>query len=1411
MSFDACDLNETSWASKAIDGTPTYVWAKNAASSLGAPRMEKSYSDETAFELRLPPETQLWWPRCILAGGAAFSVSDPAKLASSGRFLLVIAGVETNPGPTSSVKCTVCAKPCSYKSKPGSIGCGDCGKWQHYPCIGMSYREFAKFAKTKEKWVCKSCNNKNRSLREVKIIQWNAGGLSVSKTAELTNFLNVEKPEVIMIQETKLQPHRKFKQPGYSVIRRDRKISRSGNQNQILGGGVATLVKEGLPYKVIEEDLTYSTDDCTEYLTVRIFPSVEHPITLVNVYIIPIKNITEDVRTQDFNPINWPDDEDRLYIGDMNGHSPLWDDNQPKDDIGEIIEDWITDNNFNVGNTGEATRINPGTGGRSAPDLCLFNSTWSNKITWKMAGDLGSDHSTIETTIKVKKEKVKKSRPRATFSYKKADWNKFREVLDNQITEHWQPNKEKKVKIITPILQNCILKAAKKAIPKGSRINPKNWWCNELDQLVEKRKTARQEAHLNNEKRKIWMDLVAETREAITRAKQKSWQEFSSGLNARTDPKKVWRTIHSLNGKSAPRKKDAVITKNGKDYISSAQKAEIFIKEYSKVSHVKAPKRSQIRRKTSILLKNNACEHTAPNICSPFSLVELKMGMKKLKKNKAAGNDVVSNDMLLNLSTNGIKALLFLFNKSWKQKKVPNEWKKAIIIPILKPAKEPTNPGSYRPISLTSAIAKLMERLVANRLQHWLESKHLLSPAQAGFRKNRGTEDQIAYMVQSITDGFQAKPPNRTILTTIDYSRAFDTVWKDALFYKMAKLGIANCMIKWIRDFLSDRIAKVEIDNATSRYKLMRNGLPQGAVLSPILFCIFINDLPDIVADDPVKISLYADDLAVWSSNTNINVAKSEVQNALNKIETWVKKWNMAINVEKCETCLFTTAPREARSTVSLQIGTNQVPFNKTPKFLGITLDRTLTMSTHIDNIREKMTNRIKPLLALSGTSWGCKKEELRQVYIQYIRSVADYAIATWHSASSTTQAKKIDTIQNTAARIITGCVKSTPIEELLTEASIQPIEVRAKEQTAICLEKSLRLPTDNLRSEIANQNINQRLKSQSSWRKEGNITLNEQGLRNIQREKLLPTNPIPPWNMRLNIDIKTSLSEPIDKTDPEEKKQAATKKTIEQLPQADLECWSDGSAVGGTTNGGAGVLILNHLNTTRKEISLAAGSLVHSTIAELMAVEAALRESQSIREENPQVKEIRICLDSKAALQTLESGPLTANSETEARTWKLIQNLSNMNCHITMQWVPSHCGIEHNEEADKLAKLGTLKDQSVVPTIFAAVKAKIKENLKPKSRKTDLLEQGIPKKLRRALAQLRCRGHSPLTNKYLHKIGKADSPLCQHCRVEDSVTHLLNECCKYDDIRPRQTDLVEKLHTDPITVAKFLEGTGLL
>ena len=354
------------------------------------------------------------------------------------------------------------------------------------------------------------------------------------------------------------------------------------------------------------------------------------------------------------------------------------------------------------------------------------------------------------------------------------------------------------------------------------------------------------------------------------------------------------------------------------------------------------------------------------SFCSPFSPAEFHAAASNLSSSTATGTDKVAYPMLEHLPRSGMDFLLHIFNLSWSSHSFPSIWKTSFIIPIHKPLE---SPASFRSISLTSCVSKLFQCIILSRLLFFLESKSILSPRQASFFPRRSTLDQILCLSRSILDGFN-KPRQgfRTILSTIDFSKAFDSVWHPALFHKLISAGLPPCFAGWTQSFLSDRRASVVYQNHRSRFFRVRRGVPQGSVLGPVLFSLFINDLAASLPSS-VSCSLYADDLVIWSSSTSVPTAVEATQGALFRLERCSEYWCLPLNPRKCEASFFSVDPHQANLQPNLLLLGSRLRFNATSTFLGVTFDRSLSFSKHVSSLKAKFFPRLKALRCISASS----------------------------------------------------------------------------------------------------------------------------------------------------------------------------------------------------------------------------------------------------------------------------------------------------------------------------------------------------------------------------------------------------------------------------------------------------------
>ena len=287
-------------------------------------------------------------------------------------------------------------------------------------------------------------------------------------------------------------------------------------------------------------------------------------------------------------------------------------------------------------------------------------------------------------------------------------------------------------------------------------------------------------AHRSDEDRQAYISASRRASSVIAKAKAEAWQTTCTSLSPKSNPKSVHSLLRSIAG-SPSSSSSSPNFPNCSSPRESASVYAAYLRSHFSVSQPKALL-SRARGYLTELRRATCSVEFHSSFCSPFSPAEFLAAASNLSSSTATGPDKVAYPMLKHLPRSGIDFLLHIFNLSWSSHSFPSIWKTSSIIPIHKMGKPLDSPASFRPISLTSCVSKLFERIILSRLLFFLESNSIFSPRQAGFRPGRSTLDQILYLSQSISDGFnKPRPGSRTILSTIDFSKAFDSVWHPAI------------------------------------------------------------------------------------------------------------------------------------------------------------------------------------------------------------------------------------------------------------------------------------------------------------------------------------------------------------------------------------------------------------------------------------------------------------------------------------------------------------------------------------------------------------------------------------------------------------------------------------------------------
>ena len=422
-----------------------------------------------------------------------------------------------------------------------------------------------------------------------------------------------------------------------------------------------------------------------------------------------------------------------------------------------------------------------------------------------------------------------------------------------------------------------------------------------------------------------------------------------------------------------------------------------------------------------------------PGYTRSFTMEELINAISSLKPGKAIGLDDIATEQIKYFGPEAKKWLLQLYNHCLKTHELPKIWKKAHVIALLKPGKDPSIPKGYRPISLLSHTCKLFERLILNRITPTVDER--LIPEQAGFRPGKSTTSQVLNLTQHIEDGFEKGMVTGVVL--VDLSAAYDTVNHRCLLSKILAITRDILLTELIESMLENRMFYVELGGKRSRWRRLKNGLPQGSVLAPLLFNIYTNDQP---GSDDTRRFLYADDLGAAAQDTDFSVVEKRLTNFLDQLTPYYEENHLRANPSKTQVCAFHLRNREANRQLQVTWSGTPLEHCEYPVYLGVTLDRCLNFKTHIQKTKAKVSARNNIVSKLTNTRWGASPQTLRSTALALCYSTAEYASPVWERS---THAKKLDPALNASCRLITGSLRPTNTDSLYILAGIAPPAIR--------------------------------------------------------------------------------------------------------------------------------------------------------------------------------------------------------------------------------------------------------------------------------------------------------------------------------------------------------------------------------
>ena len=433
--------------------------------------------------------------------------------------------------------------------------------------------------------------------------------------------------------------------------------------------------------------------------------------------------------------------------------------------------------------------------------------------------------------------------------------------------------------------------------------------------------------------------------------------------------------------------------------------------------------------------------------------------IRNINPNKASGSDGISGQMLLLCDDSVILPLRIIFRNILLTSIYPDIWKFANVIPIFKKGDKQliTN---YRPISLLPICGKLFEKIIFNNLYSYLQANNLITKNQSGFRPGDSTTNQLLYLVNEIHQAFENPKSLEVRAVFLDISKAFDKVWHNGFIFKLKQNGVSGNLLKFFQNYLNNRKQRVVLNGSFSNYSTVESGVPQGSVLGPLLFLIYINDLE---RNTKSNIKFFADDTMLFSIVKDPVISADNLNHDLNIIQLWAHQWKMEFNpdpTKQATEVLFSCKKSNPNHPQLIFNGTIVEKVND-QKHLGLILDSSLSFEKHLN---EKMIKAKKHIGIIKHLSNFLPLKTLDQMYKALVRSHLDYCDIIYHMPSHQNQAplgvtlsslmEKVERIQYQAALAISGAWRGSSRSKLYEELGWEALSDRRMSRRILQIHK---------------------------------------------------------------------------------------------------------------------------------------------------------------------------------------------------------------------------------------------------------------------------------------------------------------------------------------------------------------------
>lgn len=504
--------------------------------------------------------------------------------------------------------------------------------------------------------------------------------------------------------------------------------------------------------------------------------------------------------------------------------------------------------------------------------------------------------------------------------------------------------------------------------------------------------------------------------------------------------RKVWTTINDITNKSQKKDQDIkVIEINGQEIKTELKEDSLKIANHFNTKFLNNAKILQKKitppQNSHEILESVIYNRNTMSLF-PISEVDIEKAINNLKNKNSTGTDSIKTETLKNTKDLIKTPLCHIANIMFKHGEFPDKLKKAIVIPIFKGGNR-KDPDHYRAVSILSNVSKIFERLIYEKILSFSDKYKLIENNQYGFKKNSSTNDAIGKLIHSINSAKDKKLLSLCLF--LDLSKAFDTIPHELLLKKLNKMGIRGLAEKLIRSYLSNRSQITKVNDSLSDEGKLDVGLPQGTILSPVLFNLYVNDLLRLKLSG--EIAAFADDTRLLCSEKNRSVLYKNANEDFESIKNWLAANLLTLNTDK--TVFLEFNPKTCENDTAHGItGIKRV---EETKFLGVIIDDKLKWDRHVSQITTKLRKTIYKFVQLRQ----CVNEEvLKTVYYALVQSHLTYGIIAWGGAFQNTL-EKLAVIQRKILKVMYKKAYRFPTEEIFKLSGVLNInQLYIKEAT---------------------------------------------------------------------------------------------------------------------------------------------------------------------------------------------------------------------------------------------------------------------------------------------------------------------------------------------------------------------------